>query len=226
MQFGYCSKKKIKQKNMKVIAVNGSPNENGNTFHALEIVGSALKSNNIEFEIIHIGHKPIHGCTACRKCASNKDGRCSINNDELNKHIASIFAADGLLLGSPVYYSGVAGAMKCFLDRLFYTASSNGGLLRHKVGASVVAVRRTGGSSTFDCLNHYFTISEMFVASSNYWNIIHGRNPGEALQDTEGVQTMRVLGNNMAWLLKMIEATKSTISPPTKEVKEVMNFIR
>jgi len=187
---------------MKVIAINGSPNKKGNTFHALNMVGNELKADGIEFEILHIGHKMIHGCTACGKCASNKDEKCIIKTDDLNQWIQKIKKVDGIIIGSPVYYSGIPGTMKSFLDRLFFVSGSNGNLLRQRVAAGVVAVRRTGGSVTLDSLNHYLTYSEMIVATSNYWNVIHGTNSGEVNQDGEGKQIMRVLGRNMAWLLK------------------------
>lgn len=134
--------------------------------------------------------------------------------------------ADGLILASPVHYAGIPGTMKSFLDRAFYVAGSNGGLFRQKVGTAVVAVRRTGGSVTFDSLNHYLTYSEMILATSNYWNVIHGRVPGEALEDGEGVQIMEVLGMNMAWLLKMREQTRETIPAPVQVAKVMTNFIR
>lgn len=211
---------------MKVIAINGSPKKEGNTFNALNIVGNEISSAGIDFEILHIGNKMIHGCIACGKCAINQDQKCTIITDELNEWIQIIKDADGIILGSPVYYSGIAGTMKCFLDRLFYVSTSNGNLFRHKVGAAVVAVRRSGGSSTIDSLNHYLSYSEMILATSNYWNIIHGRTPGEVNHDTEGVQIMRLLGKNMAWLLKMKEATTNLIEVPIKEKKEITNFIR
>jgi len=211
---------------MKVIAINGSPNKTGNTYHALNMVGAELLANGIDFEMLHIGHKLIHGCTACGKCSLNKDEKCVLKTDDLNQWIQQIKIADGILIGSPVHYSGIAGTMKSFLDRLFYVAGSNGGLFRHKVAAAVVAVRRSGGSATFDSLNHYLNYSEMIIATSSYWNVIHGRNAGEVTQDSEGVQIMRVLGKNMAWLLKMKEATAGEIEPPKKERKEVTNFIR
>ena len=134
--------------------------------------------------------------------------------------------ADGILLGSPVHYAGIGATMKCFLDRAFYVAGVNGGLLRHKVGASVVAVRRSGGSSTFDALNHYITYSEMLLPGSNYWNIAHGTTPGEVLQDEEGLQLLRVLGRNMAWLLKSLDAANNVVPPPAAEKKIFTNFIR
>lgn len=211
---------------MKVIAINGSPKSEGNTYHALTTIGIELVTLGIEFEILHIGHKAIHGCIGCGKCAVNKDEKCSQTKDLVNESIQLLKNADGIILGSPVYYSGIAGTMKCFLDRVFYVSGVNGNLFRHKVAAAITAVRRTGGSSTMDQLNHYLTYGELILATSNYWNVVHGRNPGEVLQDHEGIQTMRVLGKNMAWLLKMKEASMDIITPPEKERKEVTNFIR
>ena len=211
---------------MKVVAINGSPNKEGNTYHALKMVGSKLEENGIDFEIIHIGNKAIRGCIACGKCRVNKDEKCSITTDPLNEWIQTMKTADGIILGSPVHYAGIPGTMKSFLDRSFFVAGSNGGLFRHKVGAAVVAVRRTGGSVTFDSLNHFLTYSEMILATSNYWNIIHGRTPGEVVQDQEGLQIMEVLGSNMAWLLKMCEQTKDTLPAPAQVQKVMTSFIR
>ncbi len=211
---------------MKVVAVNGSPRKDGNTHQALTMVGEVLLAEGIDFEILHVGHKLIHGCMACGKCAVSKDGECSIKTDDLNKWIQQLKDADGIIIGSPVYYSGISGTMKCFLDRAFYVAGVNGGLFRHKVGASVVALRRSGGSATFDSMNHYLTNSEMIVATANYWNIIHGREIGEVTQDVEGRQIIRVLGKNMTWILKMKEASKGLVEEPLAEKKEAMHFIR
>jgi Multimeric flavodoxin WrbA len=211
---------------MKVVAINGSPNKEGNTYHALTMVGSKLNDQGIDFEIIHIGNKAIRGCLACGKCAKNKDEKCAITTDSLNEWIQSLKGADGIILASPVHYAGIPGTMKSFLDRAFYVAGSNGGLFRHKVGAAVVAVRRTGGSSTFDSLNHFLNYSEMILTTSNYWNIIHGRTPGEVVKDDEGVQIMEVLGNNMAWLLNMRQQTKDTVPAPARVQKVMTSFIR
>lgn len=208
---------------MKVVAINGSPKAEGNTYHALKLVAEELEKEGIYTEIVHIGNKNIRGCIACGGCAQNKNEKCVIN-DEVNEMIKIMKAADGIIIGSPVYYASIAGTMKCFLDRAFYTASANGGLFRHKVGASVVAVRRSGEVATFDHLNHYFTLGEMFMASSNYWNVIHGKLPGEVLQDEEGVQIMRILGKNMAFLMKSIAQNKDNL--PEKETKIMTNFIR
>jgi len=174
-------------------------------------------------EIIHIGNKNIRGCIACGGCAKNQNEKC-VFDDEVNESIQKMKDADGIIIGSPTYYASIAGTMKCFLDRAFYTASANGGLFRHKVGASVVAVRRSGEVAVYDHLNHYFTIGEMFLASSSYWSVIHGRLPGEALQDEEGVQTMKVLGKNMAFLMESI--AKNSQNLPEKEAKIMTNFIR
>ncbi len=209
---------------MKVVALNGSPRHKGNTYHALCVLGKELEAAGIGFEILQIGHLNIHGCMACLKCHTNRDNKCSNNGDDFNSQLSKITDADGLVIGSPVHYSGIAGTMKSFLDRLFYVSAANGNWFRHKVGAAVVALRRSGGSSTLDGLNHFLNYSEMIVATANYWNIIHGRKPNEASKDIEGVQIMRVLGKNMAWIMMMKES--STLTPPEKEKKEAMNFIR
>ena len=209
---------------MKVVAVQGSPRKNGNTAYALEVIGNVLRNEGIDFEIIEIGGKHIRGCLACNKCFDNKDEKCVITTDVLNDSILKMKEADGIIIASPVYYSGIAGTMKCFLDRAFYVAGSNGNWFRHKVGASVVAVRRTGGSVTFDSLNHYLNIAEMLIPSSNYWNVIHGREIGEAAQDKEGIQIMETLGKNMAWMLKMRERSKDIAPKQTEKV--FTNFIR
>ena len=211
---------------MKVIAINGSPREKGNTWFALNTVGEALIKEGINFEIIHIGNQAIRGCIACKKCKENKDNTCSIRTDKLNDYLPVIREADGIVLGSPVFYSGIAGTMKCFLDRLFYVSGSNGNWMRHKVGASVVAVRRSGGSATWSSLNYFLTLYEMTIATSNYWNIIHGAQEGEAEQDTEGVQIMQVLGANMAWLLKSRQNNLATAPPPLPNGKLFLNFVR
>ena len=164
---------------MKVVAINGSPHKEGNTWHALRMVGAVLEKSGIDYEILHVGNTLIRGCMACGTCGKNKDERCSIITDPLNEWLQIMKNADALILASPVYYSGVPGTMKSFLDRAFYVAGSNGGMFRHKVGAALVAVRRTGGSSTLDCLNHYLSYSEMIIAASNYWNVIHGCIPGD-----------------------------------------------
>jgi len=211
---------------MKVIAFNGSPRKNGNTYEAIKAVANELEKENIEVEVIHVGNKVIRGCLACGGCSRNMNERCVIENDEVNEWIQKMKEADGIILGSPVHYSAIAGTMKSFLDRAFLVTSVNGGMLRHKVGASVVAVRRSGGVPTFDQLNNYINYSEMVMPTSNYWNVVHGTEPGEATQDEEGMQIMRVLGKNMSWLMKLIHSGKDNIEENKREDKVFMNFIR
>ena len=211
---------------MKVLALNGSPKAEGNTFFALKTAAEALEKEGIEVEYIHVGKEEIRGCTACGQCARNKNEKCVLPGDFVNETIQKMKEADGILLGTPVHYSGIGASMKAFLDRAFYVAGANGSLFRHKAGAAVVAVRRSGGVTTFDQMNHYLLYSEMLMPTSNYWNVIHGAKPGDAVQDTEGVQIMRVLGSNMAWLLKLMENGKGKVSEPEKEAKTYMNFVR
>ncbi len=210
---------------MKMVAFNGSPNKEGNTWHAIKMVTDELEKEGIETEIIHVGNKVIRGCTACGQCMKNKNEQCVLPGDEVNGWIQKMKQADGIILGSPVHYAAMAGTMKSFLDRAFYVTSVNDGMLRHKVGAAVVAVRRSGGLPAFDQLNNYLCYSEMLLPTSNYWNVIHGTRPGEATQDQEGVQIMRVLGRNMAWLMKLVENGEGRVKPPERESKIFMNFI-
>jgi len=211
---------------MKVIGFNGSPNKKGNTACAMNMVFNELENAGIETEMIHVGKEKIQGCIGCYGCAKKQNEACSIKNDSVNEWIQKMKAADGILLGAPVYFCGVAGTMKCFLDRAFFVASVNGGLLRHKVGASVAAVRRSGGIPTVDTLNHYINFSEMIMPSSNYWNVAHGFKPGEMEQDAEGKQITEVLGKNMAWIMKVIEHGKEQFPAPEPVAKILTNFIR
>ena len=211
---------------MKVVAFNGSPKKAGNTALALKLVTDELEKEGIETELIHVGNKAVRGCLACGHCGESKNEQCVLIDDEVNEWIQQMKQADGILLGSPVHYAAMGGTMKSFLDRAFYVSGANGGLMRHKVGASVVAVRRSGGLPTFNQLNNFMCYAEMLIPTSNYWNVIHGTSPGEATQDEEGVQIMRVLGKNMAWLLKLVENGKGTVTPPEQEVKSYMHFVR
>lgn len=211
---------------MKVVAFNGSPNQQGNTYHALSMVGAELKNEGIEFEIVHVGNKNLRGCIACGGCARNKNEQCVLPGTEVNEWVQKMKEADGILLGSPVHYSAIAATMKSFLDRAFYVSSSNNALFRHKVAASVVAVRRSGGVTTFEQLNNYLNYSEMLMPTSNYWNVIHGTTPGEVEQDEEGKQIMRLLGKNMAWLLKLVEFGKQEVPAPVMEKKIFTHFVR
>lgn len=207
---------------MKVIALNGSPRANGNTRGAIDIVTKPLIEAGVEVEVIQIGHKVIRGCLACNMCARNRDEKCVID-DEVNPLIQKMKDADGIILGSPVHYSGIAGTMKCFLDRAFYVAGMNGGLFRGKVGAAIAAVRRSGGLPTMNGLNQYLNYTEMLMPTSNYWHVIHGTKPGDILQDHEGVQIMEVLGDNF---LHMLDVRKNGSEGPNSRRKVYTNFIR
>jgi multimeric flavodoxin WrbA len=211
---------------MKVVAFNGSPRKNGNTAGCLNTVLAELEKQGIETELIHVGKERIRGCVACYTCLKKQNEKCAVEDDPVNDWIQKMKAADGILLGSPVYFSGVAGTMKSVLDRAFFVSSVNNGLLRHKVGASVAAVRRSGGIPAIDTLNHYIIYSEMIMPSSNYWNVAHGMNPGEMEQDYEGKQIMEVLGRNMAWLLKVMEVGSREVPAPARVTKTATNFIR
>jgi len=191
---------------MNVVAFNGSPRKDGNTSVLIRQVFAELDKEGIATELVHVGGKPLRGCTACMKCGENKNSQCVITGDLLNDHLEKMFAADAIILGSPVYFSDVTSEMKALIDRAGFVSRQNGHLLRRKVGAAVVAVRRAGALHTFDTLNHFFLINQMVVPGSSYWNVGIGRAPGEVNADEEGMQTMRDLGNAMAWLLKKIHA--------------------
>ncbi len=211
---------------MKAVAFNGSPNKEGNTYHAIQMVVDELEKEGIETEILHVGNKAIRGCLACGQCVKKKNEQCIQADDEVNEWIQKMKNADSIIIGSPVHFSAIGGTMKSFLDRVFYVTGVNNGMLRHKVGAAVVAVRRSGGLPTFNQLNNFLCYAEMLLPTSNYWNVIHGTRPGEATQDEEGKQIMQVLGRNMAWLMKLVEHGKGTIAPPERVGKTYMNFIR
>jgi len=214
------------RKIMKVVGFNGSPNKNGNTARSLSLVFAELEKAGIETEMIQVGKEKIQGCIACYDCVKNKNETCSITDDPVNEWIQKMKKADGILLASPVHFSGVAGTMKSFLDRAFFVASNNGSLFRHKTGAAVAAVRRSGGIPTVATLNHFINYSEMIMPSSNYWNVAHGLKPGEIDQDGEGKQIMEVLGKNMAWIMKIIEHGREQFPAPEPIAKTMTNFIR
>ncbi len=211
---------------MQVVAFNGSPNKNGNTYHAIRMVADELEKQGIAVEIIHVGNQAVRGCLACAQCIKKKNEQCIQNDDPVNEWLQKMKAADGIILGSPVHYAAIGGTMKSFLDRAFYVAGVNGGMLRHKVGVAVVADRRSGGVSTFSQLNNFISYSEMIIPTANYWNVIFGTRPGEAVQDAEGTQIMRTLGKNMAWLMKLMEYGKDAVPAPEMEKKTYTNFIR
>ena len=206
---------------MKVILVNGSPREKGCTYTALCEVAGALEKNGIETGIFQVGAKPIAGCIGCNVCLKN--GRCFVD-DPVNEFVEKAKTADGFVFGSPVHYAAASGAITSFLDRAFY---GKGHVFAGKPGAAVVSCRRGGAASAFDQLNKYFTINSMPVVSSQYWNQVHGNTPDEVRQDAEGLQTMRTLGSNMAWLLKCIQAGAAAgITFPEREPAMKTNFIR
>ena len=202
---------------MKVLLINGSPNAEGCTYTALMEVASALDRNGIETELFHIGTKPVRGCTGCKECRKIK--RCVHGDDVCNEMAAKITVSDGIVIGSPVYYSGPNGALCALLDRVF---SSSAAYFKHKPAACVVSCRRGGASAAFDRLNKYFTISQMPLVSSQYWNAVHGNSPDDVRRDQEGLQIMRTLGNNMAWLLMSME--KGAPPPQPEKERLITNF--
>ena len=205
---------------MKVLMINGSPSVGGNTAIALKEMEKAFEKNGIEVETVQIGNKAIRGCIACGTCA--KKGQC-VFDDAVNEVAPKFAEADGLVIASPVYYASANGTLVSFLDRLFYSCHCD---KRMKVGAAVAVARRGGLSATFDELNKYFTINSMPVAASNYWNSVHGGAKGDAEQDAEGLQTVRVLAENMSFLMKSIALGKEQIGLPEAEPKQYTNFIR
>ena len=207
---------------MKVLLINGSPKVKGCTYTALTEIAKELEKENIEAEIFHVGNKPVRGCMACGGCYKT-NGVCVFNDDTVNEALEKAKEADGFIFGSPVHYAAASGAITSFLDRFFYAGNS----FQYKPGGAIVSCRRGGSTAAFEQLNKYFTISNMPVVSSQYWNMVHGNTPEEVKQDLEGMQTMRTLGKNMAWLLKSIQAGKEAgISLPEKESRAVTNFIR
>lgn len=206
---------------MKVLLINGSPNKEGCTYTALSEVATTLQANGIETEILYLGKKPLAGCIACGNCL--KTGHC-FRDDAVQEIQQRLEEFDGLVIGSPVYYSGPTGQLISFLNRLFYATESR---MAGKVGAAVVSCRRGGASATFEQLNQYFTISNMPIVASQYWNSVHGFTPDDVRKDREGLQTMRVLGQNMAWLLKCIESgRRNGIDKPVYEPRLRTHFIQ
>ena len=206
---------------MKVLMLNGSSHINGTTMAALTEVGKALEEDGIEYEIFQIGGGPVADCLGCGQCTENG---CIFSDDAVNAFVAKAKEADGYIFGTPVYYAHPSGRIQSFLDRVFY---SSGKHFAHKPGASVAVARRGGTATTFDVLNKYFGITQMITVGSTYWNQVHGRNAEDAAKDLEGMQTMRNLGHNMAWVLKCLEAGKEKgFVPPTADRSNQTNFIR
>lgn len=191
---------------MKVVAFNGSPRKEGNTASLIGYVLAELEKEGIETEIVQIGGKTVHGCIACAKCFESKDRRCVIDNDIVNECIEKMLEADGIILASPTYFADLTPELKALIDRAGFVAKANSEMFRYKVGAAVVAVRRAGSVHVFDSINHFFTISQMIIPGSSYWNMGIGLAEGDVEKDEEGIRTMRVLGQNMAWLLKKLNA--------------------
>ncbi len=189
---------------MKVVAFNGSARKDGNTAILIRKVFAELEAEGIETELVQMAGKKIRGCIACAKCYKNKDKRCAVDNDVANECIEKMVEADGIILGSPTYFADVSTEMKALIDRAGFVARANSDMFKRKPGAAVVAVRRAGALHVFDSINHFFLISQMIVPGSFYWNVGIGLNPGEVEQDSEGLETMQILGRNMAWLLKKI----------------------
>ena len=205
---------------MKALLINGSPHANGCTATALGIVAKELEKNGIKAEIAHVGNKNIRGCIACFKC--QQTGHC-VFDDMVNELAPKFEQADALVIGSPVYYAGMAGTMNSFLDRLFFSTPFS---KRMKVGAAISSARRAGTTATFDQMNKYFTISEMPIASGRYWNMVHGYSMEDVMRDEEGVQNLRILARNIAFLVKAIAAEKEKNGLPEKEETVYTNFIR
>ncbi len=208
---------------MKVLLINGSPKSNGCTYTALCEVAHELEKENIKTEIFHVGTKPIRGCMACGDCYKDRSGKCVFSDDTVNIALEKAKEVDGFIFGSPVHYAGASGQITSFLDRFFYAGRG----FQYKPGAAIVSCRRGGSTAAFEQLNKYFTISNMPIVSSQYWNMVHGNTPEEVKQDLEGMQIMRTLGKNMAWLLKCIHLGKEAGVPfPEREKRAITSFIR
>jgi multimeric flavodoxin WrbA len=190
---------------VKVVAFNGSARKDGNTAILIRRVLQALEEEGIRTELIQLAGEQIRGCNACRSCYATKNKRCAIEDDNVNKYIRKMLKADGIIIGSPVYFSMMAPELKALSDRAFYVARANGDMFKRKVGVAVVAVRRAGGIPTFDAINHYFLISQMIIPASSYWNVGVGHKKGVVETDEEGMETMETLGKNMAWLIKKLK---------------------
>lgn len=208
---------------MKVIAINGSPRKNGNTSQVLKIMADELAEQGIEVEIIQIGHINIHGCIGCGYCKTSNENHCVFKDDIVNEVAKKMREADGFILASPTYYAGIAGTMKSFLDRVFFTSSN---YFKYKVATSISVVRRAGGVDVVHQLNNYLNLAQTVMPPSQYWTIAYGMAKGEAIEDKEGIQTIRKNARSMAWLLEIIDAGKEKIPVPVEEDHVMTNFIR
>ncbi|MCX7709752.1 MAG: flavodoxin family protein [Clostridia bacterium] len=191
---------------MKVVAFSGSPRKGGNTAALIRYVFEELEKEGIECELVELAGKQIRGCIACRRCGTNQDKQCAVRDEIINHCIDKMVEADGIILGSPTYFANMTTEMKALIDRAGFVAKMNGDMFKHKVGAAVVIARRGGADHVFNSINQFFLISQMVIPGSSYWNIAVGLNAGDVEKDEEGVRTMRVLGQNMAWLLKKLKA--------------------
>lgn len=210
---------------MKIVAINGSPRKNGNTAQVLEVVRKEVEAAGVEFEVFQPGAK-VHPCMACYNCLNTGSLRCVQNDDMVNDIIAACIEADGILLACPVYHGGIAGGMKCVIDRLMLAAGCGQNQLHHKVGGALCTLRRSGGVQTYHQLLAAMDAMEMVLVTSDYWGAAHGADPGEVLQDEEGMEVARRLGRDMAWMVKVLSATKETLPPPAVEPRPMTNFVR
>lgn len=208
---------------MKVVAINGSPRKGGNTSQALKVMADELQKQDIDVEIIQVGYLDIHGCTACGYCSTSEKNRCVFKDDIVNETAEKMREADGFILASPTYYAGIAGAMKSFLDRVFFTSS---GYFKFKVATSISVVRRAGGVDVVHQLNNYLNLAETILPPSQYWTSAYGMDKGEVMEDGEGIQTLRKNARAMAWLLKVINNGKEKFPLPDDENRIITNFIR
>ncbi|MCE5202587.1 MAG: flavodoxin family protein [Synergistaceae bacterium] len=208
---------------MKVIAINGSPNKNSNTGQALKLMADELEHEGIEVEIIHVGNNLIHGCIGCGYCWNSELNRCVFKDDIVNEAAEKMRKADGFILASPTYYAGIAGTMKSFLDRVFFTSSR---YFKYKIATAITVVRRAGGVDTIHQLNNYLDLAETITPPSQYWTVAYGMDAGEIMRDGEGIQTIQKNARAMAWLLKVVDAGKRDIPLPKDDERIITNFIR
>ncbi|MDR3331356.1 MAG: flavodoxin family protein [Synergistaceae bacterium] len=208
---------------MKVIAVNGSPHKEGNTWIVLSKMSDIMKEDGIETEILQIGAEKIHGCVGCGHCQTSDGNKCVFKDDVVNEASLKMREADGIILGAPTYYAGIPGAMKCFLDRVFYSSKK---YFNYKVATPVAVVRRAGGVDVVHQLMNYLHLAETVTPPSQYWTVVYGRTPGEVLQDGEGIQTITKNARSLAWLLKVIEASSGKIPTPAEESRVYTHFVR
>ena len=206
---------------MKVLAINGSPHEHGTCRAAIDVFAVQLQEEGVETQIITVGGDPVRGCIGCNACRKMETPKCTFGDDMVNDIIEAAKTADGILVFTPVHFCGIAGALKCVLDRTFYAGK---GYMKHKVGMGFAVLRRSGGTATFDVINHYFEFAQMPIASSHYWNVVHGAKAADLPGDEEGIQILKVGAKNMAWLMKSIQA--GGIAPPAAEPLVRTNFVR